>query len=277
MKERLFSVDGHQLAALEYGSEFSSLAVAIHGWLDNAASFWRLSQHLQCRIIALDLPGHGNSDWLADGYTIWRHAEIVCAFVQQYCEVAPHLIGHSLGGGICSMVAGTLGEQIASLTLIDSIGPMTTEGVLAAETFQRYVRSKASKARFARYDDEQQALASRLRHGAGITPAALLPIVRRGLRADANGVSWKMDPRLKQPSPVRLTPTMLESFLSSIQVPVLAARARDGLYDADTFERLAGYIPDCRILVTDGHHHFHLEDDGCKALSPAIQQLTGIQ
>ena len=52
-----------ELAALQWGDAAAPPLLALHGWLDNAASFARLAPLLarQRRVIALDLPGHGRS------------------------------------------------------------------------------------------------------------------------------------------------------------------------------------------------------------------------
>ena len=49
-----------ELAAHLYGPEDGVPVLALHGWLDNAASFARLAPKLEgMRIVALDFAGHG--------------------------------------------------------------------------------------------------------------------------------------------------------------------------------------------------------------------------
>lgn len=51
-----------RLAAMAWGHSAGLPVLALHGWLDNAASFARLAPLLpDWRIVALDLAGHGHS------------------------------------------------------------------------------------------------------------------------------------------------------------------------------------------------------------------------
>ena len=56
-----------ELAAHLYGPEEGLPVLALHGWLDNAASFARLAPKLEgLRIVALDFAGHGHSEHRAE-------------------------------------------------------------------------------------------------------------------------------------------------------------------------------------------------------------------
>src|SRR3546814_2132060 len=51
-----------QMAALRAGREGAPRLLAVHGWLDNAASFIPMLAHLgDFDVVAIDLPGHGHS------------------------------------------------------------------------------------------------------------------------------------------------------------------------------------------------------------------------
>ena len=53
-------VNGMELAAKQWGDPELPAIIALHGWLDNAASYDRLAPALKNhRVIALDFAGHG--------------------------------------------------------------------------------------------------------------------------------------------------------------------------------------------------------------------------
>jgi len=75
-----------EVAAHLYGPDDGKPVIALHGWLDNAATFSRLAPRLQgLRIVALDLPGHGHSDHrpIGAGYNIWDYAHDVLQVAEQ--------------------------------------------------------------------------------------------------------------------------------------------------------------------------------------------------
>ena len=51
-----------RIAGLRFGRQGAIPVLALHGWLDNAASFVPLARHLAgLDLVAVDLPGHGRS------------------------------------------------------------------------------------------------------------------------------------------------------------------------------------------------------------------------
>ena len=90
--------------------------LAFHGWLDNAATFDNLAPLLpEFRILSLDLPGHGHSDHRPTGAAYY-----FIDMVMDVIEVADvlgwerfSLLGHSMGAGVATYLAGTLQDKIA--------------------------------------------------------------------------------------------------------------------------------------------------------------------
>ena len=62
------------LRGLRWGSTGDAPILALHGWLDNAASFVRLAPLLaDADVVAIDLPGHGYSDHSPPGCAVSLH------------------------------------------------------------------------------------------------------------------------------------------------------------------------------------------------------------
>ena len=60
-----FHISGLSFKGLCFGPEDGHRVLALHGWLDNAASFSRITPLLVgCRVVAIDQRGHGLTDHL---------------------------------------------------------------------------------------------------------------------------------------------------------------------------------------------------------------------
>ncbi len=74
-RERQFEIDSLRFAAQQWGDESGRPVLALHGWLDNSASFTPLAPQLRgLNIIALDMAGHGQSCHRPGSapYNIWE-------------------------------------------------------------------------------------------------------------------------------------------------------------------------------------------------------------
>jgi pimeloyl-ACP methyl ester carboxylesterase len=73
---------------------------------------------------ALDLPGFGFSPVPADrNYAITAHAAAVIALIEKRGRWPVHLVGNSLGGAVCTRVAGRRPDLVRTLTLISPALP----------------------------------------------------------------------------------------------------------------------------------------------------------
>lgn len=263
--------------------------VALHGWLDNAASFSRLAPALigqltaskslhsidQVRLVALDLPGHGRSDWLpqvsgcSPDYHIWTPAQALSDVLNQLPQSA-HLLGHSMGAASGLLFAGAMPERLKSLVSLDVLGPIVEPPERASERFrQSLLRSSflrqasgKSKKQGRLYDSVAEAVEARLKAGSinpGMTTECIEPIVVRNLTPREQGWAWRTDPALKRPNPFRLTPDILDAFLRSAMLPVQFMGAKQGLAAQLDLAGLAQKLPEGTQLSLPGHHHFHLE------------------
>ena len=100
--------------------------IYVHGWLSSSATFRRiLSKASAARpAIAVDLPGSGFSDrpWPYD-YTVGGQAQHLIAYLDTRGFDRFVLVGNSLGGSICEVVAAARPERVAGLVLVDSAWP----------------------------------------------------------------------------------------------------------------------------------------------------------
>ena len=254
-----------RLAGLEWGPAGATPVLALHGWLDNAASFAGLAPWLpHARVLALDLPGHGRSQHHPAGFPY--------AFVDMVAEVHEAvreldlppcvLRGHSLGAAVAAVLAGLLGNRLLGLVLLEGLGPLTDEPEQAPERLERALADGVKQRMRARrvFPSEADAV-SRLCQARGrLEPAAARVLASRGLVATSGGWTWSYDPALTQTSRVRLVEPQVHAFLRRIEVPSLLVRAREGWpVPPMVMQARIACIGRLKLELVEGGHHVHLE------------------
>ncbi len=265
MNEVTFSVAGIQLTGLVSQTVNQSPTLALHGWLDNAASFFPLMPLLSERpVVALDLPGHGLSDHRTAGaaYYFVEWAADIIELIEQQNWHQVHLLGHSMGGFICQLVASVIPERIQCVSLIEVFGLLTFE---AEQTREKLIAALAERRALAAkqapvYADKERLIRLRAEMSA-LTPRQIAPIVERNLYAVDGGWSWRVDPRVRLGSPFRYTLEQADDLIAGIQCPVQLIRGAKGFKEVDTaLLRWAESIESLQVSTLEGGHHVHLED-----------------
>lgn len=264
-RERRIALPQLTLAALEWGNDDAPPLLALHGWLDNAASFAALAPLIATRhrVIALELPGHGHSDHLPPGasYHYLDYVHAVLGALDALALPRCSLLGHSLGAGIASLVAAAVPARIERLHLIEGLGPLGDDG---SHTLQRYrdafATSPANGKALRVFRDAEQAARARAM-ASGLAAELALPIIERGLRKTGDGWQWRSDPRLTRPSAVRLAELQIRAIVAGIEAPtalLLAEPATPYLPSAQMHER-AACVPRIHVETMAGGHHLQLE------------------
>jgi pimeloyl-ACP methyl ester carboxylesterase len=273
MREIRLPAPRGELAALRGGDPTGAPLLCLHGWLDNAASFLPLAPHLAgFDVVMLDLPGHGASAHRAAGYDYafvdWIH-DVLDALDALGWDSA-HLLGHSMGGAIASMVAVAAPERVRRLALVEALGPITGEvetagkrlrdGIAARRRLEAASRGARTPRVIARIED---AISARLQAAPMHAGAARL-IVERNLREVPGGWAWRSDPRLKLPSTLRLTEDTVLALLRGIECPALliAADPAPAYFSPDVRAARIAAVPSLRLEVMAGGHHLHMEQAG---------------
>ena len=253
------------LAAQVWGDADATPLLAVHGWLDNAASFSLLAPHLakRWRLIALDLPGHGHSDHLPAGaqYAYIDYVRCVLAAIDALQLPRCSLLGHSLGAGIAALAAAARPQQIERLYLIEGLGPLGDDGTQTLQRFRNALQESPSPSRGLRvFRDIEQAVS--VREAVSGLPAELArPIVERGLAETDGGWRWRSDPQLNRASPTRLAETQIHDLLAGIEAPtrLLLAEPVTPYLPSGPMMARAARVPRIHVDHLAGGHHLQME------------------
>ncbi|MEX6502802.1 alpha/beta fold hydrolase [Pseudomonas zhanjiangensis] len=256
-----------ELAAHLYGPEDGLPVIALHGWLDNAASFARLAPRLPgLRIVALDFAGHGHSDHrpLGASYAIWDYVHDVLQVAEQFGWQRFSLLGHSMGAIVSVLLAGALPERVARLALIDGLMPYTGEAESAPQKLAEALKAQMALAgkRKPVYAQFDRAVEARMRGVGAVSREAAELLAQRGLMPVPGGFTWRTDSRLTLPSPLRLTRAHAQAFVRHLQCPTSLVLAEQGMLLAQP--GLRELLEEVSVSRTElpGGHHLHLDDEG---------------
>ncbi len=256
-----------RLAALAWGEPGAPAVLALHGWLDNAASFERLAPLLgDHRVIALELPGHGHSQHRPPGvpYHFVDYVGEVVRAADALGLARFSLLGHSLGAAVASVAAGVFAERIERVALIEGFGPFSSEHADAPTRLRGAIEEMDAvpAKRTPVYESlEQAARARHLVSDFGFDEALVL--ARRGTARRDGGYVWRSDPRLRVASPAYLCEAQIAAFLRAITAPALLIRsARGMLHKRPQLANRYPLVHDLRIRDMPGGHHVHLDSPG---------------
>lgn len=265
LEEVAFDVALGRLAGLRAGNPQGPKVLALHGWLDNAASFVPLAEQLpDLDLVMLDLPGHGRSAHLGAGadytFVVTLNAILDAAGALGWDRF--NLLGHSMGAGIASLLSASQPQRVLRLVAIEALGALadppgrTTARLRDSMAAARAFPSKALRV----FPDLAAPIRARMQANQLSEPCARL-LVERGVVAQGNGFVWSSDPRLTLPSLQRFTEPQVRELIAGIECPtrVIFANPPQAYLPEPMRSERAGLLPQGELVVMDGTHHLHME------------------
>lgn len=221
-----------------------------HSWAGTADSLAREGWYA----IAVDLRGHGDSDWSPDGeYGLERYSNDLRSILRTFRQKAV-VVGASLGGMTALMTEGTAPKPLtAAVVLVDIAPQMEPKGV------QRIVEFMTGRPEgFASLDEAADAIAAYNPHRP--RPKDLTGLAKN-LRCGKDGRwRWHWDPRFMsmgstEPRPPR-DPDVLERAARALRVPTLLVRGRQSdLLSEEGARAFLALVPHARYADVSGAGH----------------------
>ena len=268
------TIQGKHWPASEEGRDLLP-TLALHGWLDNCATYNLLGPALHGDIYAVDLAGHGCSSHRPAGvrYHLLDNVDDVFAIADALGFEQFNLMGHSMGAGISTYTAAIAPERIHRLILIEGIGTHTSPAEQGPDVLAKAVKDmrRAHRINMPVYKELTDAVNARKGVVGAISADAATHLCERGLVDVPNGVTWSSDPRLKMGSAIRLTEDMVMAYLKKIAAPTLLVGAEQGFFPSiGPLKLRVEAIAELTLLTLPGNHHLHLEEGTCLPVIDAI-------
>lgn len=255
---RFAKLDGMQVRYRDSGRGGDDALVFVHGWTCNL-NFWRMqfpAFDAKTRVIALDLPGHGESDKPQIVYTMDLFARAVEAVLRDAGVKRAVLVGHSMGVPVVRQFYRKHPEKTLALVNVDGAFHPFARGA----EWEKFV----APMRGPNYKE----VAGKMMDGMipAQHPAALKNEIKTAMLSTPQHVA------------VSAFAAMGDDAIwtgDQIKVPVLAVLARNPFWPADNEARFREVAPDLDYRMWDGVSHFLMMDKPQEFNETLAAFLTG--
>ena len=221
----------------------SEALVFVHGWCCDS-TFWKAQVGAfgdKLRVIAIDLPGHGESDKPEIAYTPELHARAIDAVLRAAKIERATLVGHSNGTPVIRQFYRLFPEKTRALVIVDgALRPFAP--VAQMESFIAPMRAPGFRDYVAK-----------------LSGAMLRSMKNEGTRAEIMATMSS--------TPQHVAVSEMESLLNEalwkpdrIEVPTLMILAKQPAWTADYEQFARGLVPDLDFQMWEGVSHFLMID-----------------
>ena len=221
--------------------------VLLHGFAADKDNWLRFSRPLtqDYRVIALDLPGFGDSDLPPGSYDVGTQAERLADILDELGVQQAHVLGNSMGGQIAALFAARYPERVRSLALFANAG---IESPHKSELYQLLTSGSPNPLVVKQPQDFDKLL-----RFVFVEPPYLPESLKRYLGERAMAKATHYDQVFKQlvERPVTLAPE-----LPKIQAPTLLLWGRqDRVLDVSSIEVMQPLLNKPNVVIMDNVGH----------------------
>jgi pimeloyl-ACP methyl ester carboxylesterase len=248
--------EGLHLVADVRGSPDAWPVLFLHGGGQTRHAWGRTAEIVAAkgwRTIAIDLRGHGDSDWSANGdYSFTANCADCIAVVDQLGR-APVLVGASLGGIAAMLAEGTSDRTVSSGLILVDIAPKTNPA--GVQRIHEFMQSGING-----FDSLEEAAAAIAAYTPQRSRRMNLAGLKKVLRQRDGRWYWHWDPRMLDGGRTEVLAKRLNGLFDvatrNIDVPTMLVRG--ALSDVVTEEGVADMVarlPNVTIVEVPGAAH----------------------
>jgi pimeloyl-ACP methyl ester carboxylesterase len=247
---------------LEWDGPGDLTFVLVHGFAD-LGYMWndvaeRLAPH--GHVIAPDLRGHGDSDWISGGgyYYFMDYVADLDDVIAQLARRRVVLVGHSMGGNVSAYYAGTRPDRLTALAVLEGLGPPDMGGLdgptRTAMWIDAWKTARPAAAPMPSIDDAVRRLRKR---DDRLDEALARRLAEIGTRRTDGGLVWKHDPLHRTAGPYAFRLEVAIKYWQRITCPVVIVDGADSrlTLPPDELARRRAYFANHRHVVVAGAAH----------------------
>lgn len=225
MKKQTLVINGLKQRVYTWGNPNKPPLIFYHGWLDTGASFHFMSPLLSRKFycIAPDMKGYGLSQHGKNplGYFLFEYIADMHALIQHFSPRKKiRLIGHSLGGALTSIYAGTYPEKISHFVNMEGFGFLKEPLSKAPERAKKWIEDIGTKG-FPIHKTQNDFAARLMKGNARLTFERALFLTRHITKKTPQGVQVAADPNHKLIEPYTFSLPQFYVFWENIKAKCL--------------------------------------------------------
>ena len=227
-----------RLHYVDWGNESAPPMLLVHGGRDHCRNWDWVAERLRHRyhIIAPDLRGHGDSQWMVGGgYSMLDYVYDIAQLIHQKQMQPVTIIGHSLGGHISINYTGLFPETVDKLVAIEGMGPppeiieqrinQPIEKRLHAWVQELRTLSARAPRKYASLEEAYERMQTENPH---LTEAQARHLTIHGSNQNEDGTySWKFDNYVRSFSPHQMAFDDQQQLMGRITCPTLLVRGNE--------------------------------------------------
>lgn len=256
-----------KLHFVDWGNSSAPPLLMVHGGRDHCRNWDALALRLRAdwHIMAVDLRGHGDSQWASDGaYDMASYVYDLAQLMHRLGLGPLSVIGHSLGGSIATRYAGIEPGAFKQLIAIEGLGlsPRMIRDSAAKPAGDK-LRSWIGRARvqsgFApkRYATLDDAVARMREQHVRLTAEQATHLATHGAAQNEDSTwCWKFDPYLNTWPPYDWPQSDVEQLWRAITCPLLCIYGKESQASDPHADGRAQHFSTAEFVRLDGAGHW---------------------
>lgn len=266
-----------KLHYVEWGDSDAPVLLMIHGMRDHCRNWDWVASDLskEYRVIAPDLRGHGDSDWMVGGsYYFTDFVADINQLIKQTTreDQKISIMCHSFGGSVGLYYAGIFPEKVEKIIAIEGLGPppqfiQAMQKTTVQERMANWMDSihKLSSRLPKKYPTLEDAIARMHEENSHLSDEQARHLSVHGLNQNEDGTwTWKFDNYLRVMSPIRMSNKDQETLWSRVTCPILLVNGEKSWALPPQKDNRAKLFPNAEFysFKNAGHwlHHDKLEE-----------------
>lgn len=247
---------GLRLRAEVFGGEAAPPVLLLHGGGQTRHAWGGTARALAedgWSAVAVDLRGHGESEWAPDGDYAFESFAADVVSIARGCASPPVLVGASLGGIASLLAVGLEAAPARALVLVDIAPRFELAG---AERIIAFMTARPDG--FASLEEAADAVAGYLPHRE--RPRELGGLAKNLRRGPDGRLHWHWDPRFMARDRPRLAdgdfPERMDAAARALRLPTLLVRGRlSDLLSEEGARHFLDLVPHARYADVSGAGH----------------------